>query len=60
MTFQQGLIASGYHFQPHTVAFCKEDSNDNLHTYQEQEDNTWCYVKLDVNDMIMTTKVFSL
>ena len=60
MTFQQGLIASGYYFQPHTGAFCKEDSNDNLHTYQEQEENVWLYVKLNVNDMIMTTKAFSL
>jgi hypothetical protein len=60
MTFEQGLIASGYYFQPHTGAFCKEDSNDNLHSYVEQEDGEWSYEKYDQDDQLVTTKVFSL
>jgi hypothetical protein len=60
MTFTDALIASGYYFQPHTGAFCKEDSNDNLHSYVEQEDGEWSYEKYDQDDQLVTTKVFSL
>ena len=60
MTFTDALIASGYYFQPETGAFWKEDSNDNVHSYVEQEDGEWSYEKYDQDDQLVTTKVFSL
>ena len=60
MTFTDALIASGYYFQPETGAFWKEDSNDNVNSYVEQEDGEWSYEKYDQDDQLVTTKVFSL
>jgi hypothetical protein len=60
MTFTDALIASGYYFQPETGAFCKEDCDQNLHSYVEQEDGEWSYEKYDQDDQLVTSKVFSL
>ena len=60
MTFTEALIASGYFFQPECGAFCKEDSNGNLHSYVEQENGEWSYEKYNESDGIVTSKVFSL
>ncbi len=37
MTFTQALIKSGYYFQPECGAYCKEDSNGNLHSYAQSD-----------------------
>jgi len=60
MTFEQGLIASGYYYQPECGCYLKNDSSGNVHTYVEQQENTWSYEKYDANDKVLTTKVFSL
>ena len=60
MTFEQALIAAGYYFQPECGAFCREDSNDNLHSYVEQTEGTWSYEKYDQDGQFVTSKVFSL
>jgi len=60
MTFTEALIAAGYYFQPECGCYLKEDCNGNVHTYVEQEENTWSYEKYDANDNVLITKVFSL
>ena len=60
MTFTEALIASGYTFQPECGAFCKEDSNNNLHSYVEETEGTWSYEKYNESDELVTSKVFSL
>ena len=60
MTFTEALIASGYYFQPECGAFCKDDSNGNLHSYVEETEGTWSYEKYNDSGELVTSKVFSL
>ena len=59
MTFTKALIKSGYYFQPECDAYCKEDSNGNLHSYVEQENEEWYYEKYNESDQLVASKVFS-
>ena len=59
MTFTKALIQSGYYFQPECDAYCKDDSNGNLHSYVEQENEEWSYEKYNESDQLVASKVFS-
>jgi len=65
MTFLQALIASGYYFQPECGAYCKEDSNGNLHSYaqSDRDENVWNYqrwVDFRGQDVLIRSKQFTL
>ena len=65
MTFTQALVKSGYYFQPETGAFCKEDSNGNLHSYRQsnQNINVWNYqrwVDFRGQDVLIRSKRFTV
>ena len=59
MTFLQALDQC-YTYDPHIGAWMKEDSNGNLHTYLNVENDDWIYEKCDVNDNVLVSKAFSL
>ena len=59
-TFEEALIASKYYYQPETGCYWKEDSHYNVHTYVEQENNTWSYERYNQYDKLVTSKVFTL
>jgi hypothetical protein len=50
MTFEDALLNSGYIYDKWCGSFMKEESNGDLHTYLNVEDNEWIYEKYDVND----------
>lgn len=60
MTFEQALIASGYYYQPETGAYWKEDSNNNVHSYAEQDNGQWSYERYNESDDLVSHKVFDL
>lgn len=60
MSFEQALIKSGYYYQRECGAYCKEDKNNNVHTYLELENGEWSYEKYDKNDVVVSTKLFTL
>jgi YD repeat-containing protein len=53
MTFTKALIKSGYYFQPECDAYCKDDSNGNLHSYVEQENEEWSYEKYNESGQLV-------
>ncbi len=69
-TFEQGLIASGYTFQPECGAYVKNDVEGYLHSYLQDPEsvgdtNTWNYEKYYYNkengyDEIVHSKRFTL
>ena len=50
MTFEDTLLNSGYIYDKFVGSFMKEESNGDLHTYLNVEDNEWIYERYDVND----------
>lgn len=60
MTFGTALIAAGYHFQPECDAYCRDDSNGNLHSYVNETDDTWSYEKYNESGQLVESEVFSL
>ena len=50
MTFEDALLNSGYIYDKFVGSFMKEESNGDLHTYLNVEDNEWIYERYDVND----------
>ena len=50
MTFEDALLNSGYIYDKCVGSFMKEESNGDLHTYLNVENNEWIYEKYDVND----------
>ena len=50
MTFEDALLNSGYIYDKFVGSFMKEESNGDLHTYLNVEDDQWIYEKYDVND----------
>ena len=50
MTFEDALLNSGYIYDKFIGSFMKEESNGDLHTYPNVEDDQWIYEKYDVND----------
>jgi hypothetical protein len=50
MTFEDALLNSGYTYDKWVGSFMKEESNGDLHTYLNVENNEWIYEKYDVND----------
>ena len=50
MTFEDALLNSGYIYDKFVGSFMKEESNGDLHTYLNVEDNEWIYEKYDIND----------
>ena len=60
MSFEQGLLSSGYIYDPQVGSFMKEESNGNLHTYMEIDDNIWSYELYDQDDNVLMTKEFNL
>ena len=59
-TFEEGLKASNYMYDKHVGAWMKEDSNGDLHTYLNVENNDWIYEKYDANDEVLVSKAFTL
>jgi hypothetical protein len=60
MTFETALIKSGYYYQPECGAYCKDDSNGNLHSYVNETEDTWSYEKYNEFGQLVASKVFSL
>ena len=60
MSFEQGLLSSDYIYDPQVGSFMKEESNGNLHTYMEIDDNIWSYELYDQDDNVLMTKEFNL
>ena len=50
MTFEDALLNSGYIYDKMVGSFMKEESNGDLHTYLNVEDDQWIYEKYDVDD----------
>jgi hypothetical protein len=50
VTFEDALLNSGYIYDKFVGSFMKEESNGDLHTYLNVEDNEWIYERYDVND----------
>lgn len=50
MTFEDALLNSGYIYDKMVGSFMKEESNGDLNTYLNVEDNEWIYERYDVND----------
>lgn len=50
MTFEDALLNSGYIYDKFIGSFMKEESNGDLHTYLNVEDDQWIYERYDVND----------
>ena len=50
MTFEDALLNSGYIYDKFVGSFMKEESNGDLHTYLNVEDDQWIYEKYDAND----------
>ena len=50
MTFEDALLNSGYIYDKWVGSFMKEESNGDLHTYLNVENNEWIYEKYVVND----------
>ena len=50
MTFEDALLNSGYIYDKFVGSFMKEESNGDLHTYLNVEDNEWIYERYDIND----------
>ena len=50
MTFEDALLNSGYIYDKWVGSFMKEESNGDLHTYLNVENNEWIYEKYDIND----------
>lgn len=50
MTFEDELLNSGYIYDKLVGSFMKEESNGDLHTYLNVEDDQWIYERYDVND----------
>ena len=50
MTFEDALLNSGYIYDKFVGSFMKEESNGDLNTYLNVEDDQWIYEKYDVND----------
>ena len=50
MTFEDALLNSGYIYDKFVGSFMKEESNGDLHTYLNVEDDQWIYERYDVND----------
>ena len=50
MTFEDALLNSGYIYDKFVGSFIKEESNGDLHTYLNVEDNEWIYERYDIND----------
>ena len=54
-TFEEGLVASGYTFQPECGAYVKNDVEGYLHSYLQDPEsvgdtNTWNYEKYYYNE----------
>lgn len=52
------LLQSGYTYDPQVGTYFKEDSNGNVHTYMEVENNQWSYEQYDVCDQLIASKCF--
>lgn len=50
MTFEDALLNSGYIYDKFVGSFMKEESNGDLHTYLNVEDDQWIYERYDIND----------
>ena len=50
MTFEDALLNSGYIHDQFVGSFMTEESNGDLHTSLNVEDDLWFYEKYDVND----------
>ena len=50
MTFEDALLNSGYIYDKFVGSFMKEESNGDLHTYLNVENNEWIYERYNVND----------
>lgn len=59
-TFEQGLVASDYIYDPCVGSWLKEDLKGNVHTYMHIQDNDWNYEKYDSNDKVLVSKAFTL
>jgi hypothetical protein len=59
-TFEQGLSASDYIYDPQAGSWLKEDSEGNVHTYMHIQDNDWNYEKYDSNDKVLVSQEFTL
>lgn len=60
MTFATALLVSGYTYDPQPGVYMKEEDNGVLHTYLHLQDNVWNYEKYDANDIVLTSKEFTL
>jgi len=60
MTFEDALLNSGYIYDKFVGSFMKEESNGDLHTYLNVEDDQWIYERYDVNDQELETVAITI
>ncbi len=60
MTFEDALLNSGYIYDKFVGSFMKEESNGDLNTYLNVEDNEWIYEKYDINDQVLETVAITI
>ena len=60
MTFEDALLNSGYIYDKWVGSFMKEESNGDLNTYLNVEDDQWIYEKYDVNDKVIESVAITI
>jgi len=60
MTFIEGLLNSGYTYDPQVGSYVKEGDNGLLHTYMHIEGDTWKYQMYDSDYNVTFSKEFSI
>ena len=60
MTFEDALLNSGYIYDKFVGSFMKEESNGDLNTYLNVENNDWIYEKYDVNDKVIESVAITI
>ena len=59
MTFETFLFNSGFTYDHQAGSFFKEDDNQYVHTFM-QDDDVWSYECYDLDDNVVDTEVFNI
>lgn len=60
MTFEDALLNSGYIYDKWVGSFMKEESNGDLNTYLNVENDDWIYEKYDADDKVIESVAITI
>ena len=60
MTFEDALLNSDYIYDKWVGSFMKEESNGDLNTYLNVENNDWIYEKYDADDKVIESVAITI